>query len=141
MPIQGVVTLAGFQPIDTDGTLLRGTNVHDRPRPTRQAGGHIKVNTAVAGCVDRSTSVDITPDRLTIDCGLIPGASGGGLFSERSGELILIGVTSTVAGDLSANGLVPIANVRELLADPDVYAHPLTGLEGEGQRSGTALLS
>ena len=94
----------------------------------------------MAGCVQRSTSVDITPNRLTIGCGLIPGASGGGLFAERSGELILIGVTSTVAGDLSSNGLVPIANVRQLLAAPEQYAHTLTDIEGEGQSSGTLRL-
>jgi hypothetical protein len=36
---QGLVTLAGLQPIDTDGTLLRGTSAHDRPTPKGVTGG------------------------------------------------------------------------------------------------------
>ncbi len=122
---RGLVTLAGFQPIDTDGTLLRGTNPRNRPLPAHATGGYIKIGTAAAGCEERSTSVEVTAHRLTIRCGLIPGASGGGLFAERHGELLLIGVTSTVTNDLSTNGLVPIANIQKLLNDAVTNTYPI----------------
>ena len=58
-------------------------------------------------------------------CGLIPGASGGGLFVESNGELVLVGVISTVATNLTFNGVVPLAAVHELLANPVEYTHEM----------------
>ena len=56
-------------------------------------------------------------------CGLIPGASGGGLFVVNDGELVLVGILSTVTNDLTANGIVPLASLHELLEHPDRYTH------------------
>jgi hypothetical protein len=58
-----------------------------------------------------------------VPCGLVPGASGGGLFAEQDGELVLVGIVSTVTADLSANGVVPLAALRELLEQPGAYMH------------------
>jgi len=36
---------------------------------------------------------------------------------------VLVGILSTVTADLSANGVVPLASLHELLEHPDRYAH------------------
>ena len=61
--------------------------------------------------------------RVMVPCGLIPGASGGGLYNEENGEIVLVGILSTVTADLSANGIVPLAALQELLQHPEQYAH------------------
>ena len=123
LPTQGLVTLAGLQPIDTDGTLLRGSRYDDRPTPKGVTGGLIEIQSLPTGCVDRASSIAIAANQLNVGCGLIPGASGGGLFIERDGRLVLLGIISTVGFDLSYNGLTPLAAVHELLSHPGEYTH------------------
>ena len=126
-PAQGAVTLVGFQPLDTDGSLLRGTRYDNRPQPQGSAGGAVKIETAAAGCVHRVAELEITDTRVKVPCGLIPGASGGGLFVHNNDELSLVGIISTVAPDLTYNGVTPLTAVRELLDNPDEYAHEMAG--------------
>jgi hypothetical protein len=121
-----VVTLAGFQPRDTDGTLLRGTSYDDRPRPKGVTGGVVHIESVPAGCVGDASSVEMAHGQLHMPCGLVRGASGGGLFTERGGGLVLLGVISTVTLDLTVNGLTPLSVVHELLNHPDMYTHVLT---------------
>jgi hypothetical protein len=128
LPEDGRVTLAGFQPLDSDGSLLRGTRYDNRPRPTVTSGNIVEIESAAAGCIGQVSDVQILDDQMKVPCGLIPGASGGGLFVERDGDLILIGVISTVAYDLSFNGVAPFAAVRELLNNASAYSHEM----GEG---------
>jgi hypothetical protein len=125
MPTQGLVTLAGFQPIDTDGSLLRGRSVSDRPNPKGFTGGVIEIQSRPSGCVDRASSIRIAGDQLRVRCGLIPGASGGGLFADRGGKLVLLGITSNVDVGLAINGLAPLATVHELLSHPGEYTHAI----------------
>jgi hypothetical protein len=125
VPTKGLVTLAGLQPIDTDGTLLRGTSYDDRPTPKGVTGGVIEIKSLPAGCVERASSVEIAPNQLKVHCGLIPGGSGGGLFTEHDGRPVLLGIISTVKFDLSFNGLTPLAAVHELLNHPREYTHAL----------------
>jgi hypothetical protein len=61
-----------------------------------------------------------------VPCGLIPGASGGGLYVDDNGELVLVGILSTVTADLSANGIVPLASLHKLLDHPDLYGNGFT---------------
>jgi hypothetical protein len=126
-PAHGEVTLVGFQPLDTDGSLLRGTRYDNRPDPQGSAGGAVEIETAAAGCVHRVAELEITDTRVKVPCGLIPGASGGGLFVHNNGELSLVGIISTVAPDLTYNGVTPLTAVRELLDNPDEYAHEMAG--------------
>ena len=123
LPTRGRVTLAGLQPIDADGTLLRGTSYDDRPTPKGVTGGVVEIESRPSGCVHRASSIEVAAHQLKVGCGLIPGASGGGLFAERGGRLVLLGVISTVGFDLSYNGLTPLAAVHELLEHPVEYAH------------------
>lgn len=123
LPVSGLVTLAGYQPLDTDGSLLRGTTPHDRPHPTGSDGGVVTVETAVAGCDLPATSVEVRDDQLRVPCGMVPGASGGSLLSFDRGTAVLVGVTSTVAADLSANGITPVSGVHRLLDDPSRFRH------------------
>jgi hypothetical protein len=125
LPTQGLVTLAGFQPIDTDGSLLRGTRYGQRPIPKGVTGGVVHIESLPSGCVERASAIEVADDQLKISCGLIPGASGGGLFAEQGGELVLLGVTSTVGRDLSYNGLTPLAAVHALLVHPGDFTHVL----------------
>lgn len=125
LPTHGLVTLAGLQSIDTDGTLLRGTSYDNRPTPKGVTGGVIMVDALPTGCVHRASSLEIATDHLKVGCGLIPGASGGGLFAERECRLVLLGIVSTVSFDLSHNGLTPLAAVHELLNNPGGYTHAL----------------
>jgi hypothetical protein len=122
-PAQGSLTLAGFQPLDTDGSLLRGTRPDNRPHPKHATGGVVKIETAAAGCIHLVSELTITSTEVTVPCGLIPGASGGGLFADNNREFILVGVISTVAGSLTYNGVTPLASVHELLNNPDHYTH------------------
>jgi hypothetical protein len=47
------------------------------------------------------------------------------LFVESNGELVLVGIISTVATDLTFNGLVTLAAVHELLANTVEYTHDM----------------
>ncbi len=51
-------------------------------------------------------------------------ASGGGLFVHTDDEPVLVGIISTVANDLSTNGVVPLASLAELLRQPQRYRYP-----------------
>jgi hypothetical protein len=121
----GPVTLAGFQPLDTDGSLLRGTRFDNRPHPQGAAGGVIEVETAAAGCIHRRSELAITTTQISVPCGLIPGASGGGLFHEVDGDVVLGGIISTVSADLTINGVTTLAALQRLLDDPAEYRHEL----------------
>lgn len=120
-----LVTLAGFQPIDADGTLLRGTSYHDRPLPKGVTGGVVHIASVPAGCEAHASSVEIALTQLNIPCGLIPGASGGGLFTVDDVGPVLLAVISTVTFDFTFNGLAPLSAVHELINHPDVYTHVL----------------
>jgi hypothetical protein len=124
-PNEGLVTVAGLQPLDTDGSLLRGTRWDNRPLPRGATHGVIEIHTAPAGCVHPASDAEITHDQVNVPCGLIPGASGGGLFVERDGELMLAGIISTVDRNLTYNGLVPLAALRQLLLHPIPYTHDI----------------
>jgi len=123
LPDSGSVTLAGFQPLDTDGSLLRSRTGVD---------AETALPYGAAGCVDQIDALNVSADRVIVPCGLVPGASGGGLYAEQHGELVLVGILSTVTSDLAANGVVPLASLQELLAHPERYAH---GFHAEAGRS------
>jgi hypothetical protein len=124
-PTGGTFILAGHQPLDTDGSLLRGTRYDNRPLPKGTTGGVVELETAAAGCVHPASDLDIASNQVKVPCGLIPGASGGGLFTRVHGELLLVGVLSTVAPDLSHNGVTPLEAIRRLLDNPAAYIHPV----------------
>jgi hypothetical protein len=128
-PTQGLVTVAGLQPLDTDGSLLRGTRWNNGPLPHgRPEHGIIKIASATAGCIHLASDAKITADHVEVPCGLIRGASGGGLFVEQNGELILAGIVSSVARDLTYNGLVPLSAIQHMLEHPDRYTHDLPAM-------------
>jgi len=60
---------------------------------------------------------------MDIPCGLLPGASGGGVFIELDGTIVLVGIVSTVSVDVSSNGVVPLESLHQLLRDPARYRH------------------
>ena len=76
---------------------------------------------APAACVASASDLDVSDARVLVPCGLVPGASGGGLYVERNGEQVLVGILSTVTADLSTNGVVPLASLHELLQHPEQY--------------------
>lgn len=129
IPTTGSITIAGLQPLDSDGTLLRGTGPHDRPLPKGATGGAVKIDSAPAGCTVPTTSLSVAGSRVDISCGLIPGASGGGMFIQFNGTTVLVGIVSTVSDDLSSNGVVPLESLHELLRHPDEYWHELTATQ------------
>jgi hypothetical protein len=122
---RGFVTVTGFQRIDTDGTLLRGTSYRDRPVPKGATGGVVEVDSLPVGCVERASSIEISGDQRKVGCGLVPGGSGGGLFAAERGRLVLHGIVSTVDFDLSCNGLTRPAAVHQLLNHSGRYTHAL----------------
>lgn len=126
LPDSGSVTLAGLQPLDTDGSLLRGRRREDL------AGVGSTLPYHPAGCTDPVDALDASAARVLVPCGLVPGASGGGLYAEQDGELVLIGIISTVTADQQANGVVPLASLQDLLAHPERYAH---GFHADAGRS------
>jgi hypothetical protein len=125
-PAEGPVTVAGFQPLDTDRSLLRGTRYDNRPLPQGAIGGVVIINSAVAGCVQGASDAEVTNSQVKLTCGLIPGASGGGAFVDNDGDLTLVGIISTVAFDLTWNGLVPLSALHELLDNPAPYTYDMT---------------
>ena len=124
-PSEGPFTLAGQQPLDTDGSLLRGTRYDNRPRPKGGIREGVEIETAPAGCVHPASELTITTAQVKVPCGLIPGASGGGLFVEHDGTLILVGILSTVAPNLADNGVTPLDALHRLLDDPLAYTHAI----------------
>jgi hypothetical protein len=126
IPDTGALTIAGLQPLDSDGTLLRGANPHDRPDPDGASGTLVRIASAPAGCTVPSAALSLTASQVDVPCGLIPGASGGGLFAPIDGRIELVGIISTVTFDQSINGTVPLTSLHELLQHPETYVHELT---------------
>ena len=87
----------------------------------------IKIRSAVAGCVQPVDALVVTAAVVEVQCGLIPGSSGGGLFVQRGQGLSLVGIISTVSADITANGVVPLASLHELLQHPERYEHDVDG--------------
>ena len=127
LPESGELVLAGFQPIDSDGSLLRGKDANDHPRPKGASGTANSLPYEPAGCVTSPSELDVSAKRVMVPCGLIPGASGGGLYTEVDGEHVLVGILSSVTTDYSANGVVPLASLLEMLAHPEEYVPGSTG--------------
>jgi hypothetical protein len=125
LPKSGHVTLAGYQPVDSERKLLRARGHSDDALPPGATATQTH-GREPAGCVESVRSLRVSAARVTVPCGLVPGASGGGLFTEDHGELVLVGILSTVSADLSANGIVPLASLRELLEHPYLYTHGLS---------------
>ena len=123
LPEAGSLTLAGFQPLDSDGSLLRGTNPDDRPRPAG-AGSVIQVRSEVAGCHVAASALTVRLDRIDVPCGLIPGASGGALLVRTATGVELAGIVSTVTWDLDTNGVTPVSALLALLADAERMTTP-----------------
>ncbi len=126
LPASGQVTVAGFQPLASDGTLLRSHRPSTHVVPKGASGTPDALPYAPAGCVESVRSLDVSPARVMVPCGLVPGASGGGLYTEHNGELELVGILSTVTADQSANGIVPLASLQKLLEHPDRYGDGFT---------------
>ena len=57
-----------------------------RQPPPPQGGdpGGVEIETAAAGCVHPAADLEVTAIRVEVPCGLIPGASGGGLSSRTT---------------------------------------------------------
>lgn len=85
--------------------------------------GLITIESAPAGCTVPTGSLSVSDSRMDIPCGLLPGASGGGVFIELDGTIVLVGIVSTVSVDVSSNGVVPLESLDELLRDPARYRH------------------
>ena len=134
-PLDGQATLAGLQPLDTDGSLLRGTRYDNRPRPKGAGGSVIAIRSTAVGCLHLVSELEITDVRVSVPCGLIPGASGGGLFVQEQAGLSLVGIISTVAPDLAYNGVVPLASVHELLDNPSRYTYEMPTFDLDRARS------
>ena len=126
IPTGGSVTIAGFQSLDSDGTLLRGKELHDVPLPKGEVGNLITIESMPAGCTVSTMSLSVTGARVDIPCGLIPGASGGGLFAAIDETTVLVGIVSTVTFDLTSNGVVPLESLHGLLRHPEKYWHEVT---------------
>jgi len=123
LPDSGELTLAGFQPLDSDGSLLRGKNVNDHPRPKNASGTTDLLTYEPAACVTPASALTVYDTRVMVPCGLIPGASGGGLYVHDEDGYALVGILSSVTADYKVNGIVPLASLLELLAHPELYAH------------------
>jgi hypothetical protein len=124
VPTTGSVTLAGFQALDSDGMLLRGTNPHNTPLPkaaSKTEGGVVYIESAPAGCTNDMASIEVTPAWVGVPCGLIPGGSGGGLFATHDDSIELVGIVSWVSDDITHNGVVPMASLLELLEHQGDY--------------------
>lgn len=128
LPTTGTVTVAGFQSVDTDGSLLRGTTPHDRPLPHGATAGLVTVGHQPAGCSVEASSLEVSAASVRVRCGLIPGASGGGLYLQTSESVQLVAIISTVSPDITSNGLTPLSSLTELLAHPDRFTTSLAGM-------------
>jgi hypothetical protein len=140
IPTAGSVTIAGLQSLDSDGTLLRGRDADDAPTPKGATGTLIEIASAPAGCTVSTASLSLVDRHVDVPCGLIPGASGGGMFANVHGRITVVGIVSTVTRDMSVNGIVPVASLHELLVHPGTYRHELTPMPGSGD-SRRAVLS
>jgi hypothetical protein len=123
IPTTGSLTIAGFQPLNSDGSLLRGQHPHDLPTPKGATGTVIQIASAPAACTVPAASVSLTAGDVDVRCGLIPGASGGGMYAHIDGRIVLVGIVSTVTFDLAMNGIVPLGSLHELLRHPERYRH------------------
>ena len=123
LPTSGIVTVAGLQPISRSGILIRTHRPYDQPM--QDSASRYDIELVPAGCVEPAQFLKIDDAGLNVRCGLIQGASGGGVFAESDDGLVLLGVISSVTSDLSANYVAPMAAVHELLEHQSVYLHSL----------------
>lgn len=122
LPDRGRVTLAGFQPVKGVGTSVKVSEPIG-PAPERASETAILRALRPEGCEVSVESLVVSATRVTVPCGLVPGASGGPLLAAENGGLVVVGILSTVTVDLSANGIVPLESLHELLAHPERYLH------------------
>jgi len=134
LPDIGELTLAGFQPIDSDGSLLRGRNVNDHPRPKNASGTTVSLPYEPASCAIPASALEVYDTRVMVPCGLIPGASGGGLYTQDEDGYVLVGILSSVTADYKVNGVVPLDSLLELLAHPQQYAHGFSSHSNDSNR-------
>ena len=126
VPSTGSITIAGFQPLDTDGTLLRG-NATARPAPPQGRHRQSRRDRVGSDRLHRGGRVGVGDRQqregpLRID----PWRVGGGMFAELDGKIVLVGIISTVSADLTANGVVPLESIHELVLHPEKYRHEVT---------------
>ncbi len=133
LPDSGDLTLAGYQPLESDGSLNRNKDVITNPRP-KGATGNVKVTYEPAACVTPASALDVTPAHVMVPCGLVPGASGGGFYAKVNGEYVLVGILSSVTTDLTTNGVVPLASLQKLLAHPEQFTHGFSSDSNDSPR-------
>ena len=124
-PLQGMLTVAGFQPLDTDGSLLAEpatTTVHShRAPPAASSRSTPRPPDASSGLPGRNRR---QPREATVRPH--PRCVRRRRFVDDNGELTLVGVISTVDHELTFNRLAPMSALHELLNNPDAYTHRMT---------------
>jgi hypothetical protein len=116
LPGAGDVIVAGFQPIVVD------------ERPSGDVTGNVViVERQPAGCLVSATAARVTATQVSVPCGLIPGASGGGLYVLADGRLTIVGIVSTLSHDMRRNGIVPLAAMHALLTARDEHTYDIPG--------------
>lgn len=126
--------MVGYQPLDGDGTWLRGENYDDLVHAKGSASGIVNITSTPAACTAAPGEVSRTKS-MTWDfpCGMVPGASGGPVLVESgSGNYALVGVISAVNYSLTRNFIAPVDKVHALLANPEKYLKHLTQPEPSG---------
>jgi hypothetical protein len=74
-----------------------------------------------AGCTGDIAGVEHRrDDAFNVDCGMVPGASGGPVVVRTdNGRILLVGVVSTVNSALTYNGIAPAIRLEDLLGGAD----------------------
>jgi hypothetical protein len=114
----GPFTVAGMQPIDSRGELIRPGSLYDGYRPADVVGR------VPAGCVldtvePRSSELGPT---IRAACGTRRGSSGGPLLVPAAdGGFAVAGVVSTANGDATWVTMTPSSVHAELIADPSAF--------------------
>jgi hypothetical protein len=80
------------------------------------------------GCTVTPEQVHRDVNTVRVPCGLIPGASGGGLYSVDGDRVTLAGVLSTVTMDHTVNGFVPLHSVTAMIDGRLGAEYPLRAL-------------
>ena len=82
-----------------------------------------------AACTFTSSQAWRVEGVWSVSCGMVPGGSGGPVLAVKNGEILLVGVISSVNSSLSANGIASAALVAEMLRNPDNYYYSLTNVQ------------
>lgn len=135
--LEGGGVIVVYQSLESPREFYRPKKLADQWRPPDRSPG-----VAPAACEFTKRQAKQIDNFWLIPCSMLPGGSGGPVFSIKENEYYLVGILSSVSDDMSYNGVAPISIVETLLSNQSLYTHDVRSnkVTLEGSRKANTLI-